>query len=130
MKVAVTYDKDEGMIFQHFGHTEYFKLYDVDDGEVQSSEVISTGDTGHEALAVMLKRLGVNVLICGGIGPGAVSALDREGILVYGGIVGLADGAVEALLRGLLRYNPAANCDHHHDEGEEHQCGHHCGGCH
>ena len=131
MKVAVTYDENE-MIFQHFGHTERFKLYTVEDGKVVSSEVIDTAGAGHEALAAFLMRHGVDTLICGGIGPGAVNALGMCGIRVFGGITGLADYAVEALLNGNLAYNPNPNSDHHDGEHGDH-CGHHgedhCG-CH
>ena len=98
MKVAVTYDEEE-MIFQHFGHTERFKLYDIENGEIVSSEVVDTAGTGHEALAEFLAKRGVQTLICGGIGAGAVQALGMAGIQVYGGITGLADYAVEALIR-------------------------------
>ena len=128
MKVAVTYGEDE-MVFQHFGHTERFKIYTVEDGEV-----VDTAGAGHEALATFLAKQGVDTLICGGIGPGAVNALGMCGIRVFGGITGLADYAVEALARGVLSYNPNPNCDHHdHEHGGGHECGHHgegaCG-CH
>ncbi|MDO4573339.1 MAG: NifB/NifX family molybdenum-iron cluster-binding protein [Clostridia bacterium] len=134
MKVAVTYDQDE-MIFQHFGHTERFKLYELENGEVVSEEIADTGDAGHEALAAFLVQRGVDTLICGGIGAGAIAALGMAGIRVYGGITGLADAAVEALSRGVLAYNPAPNCDHHdgehdcHEHGGEHGGEHSCG-CH
>ncbi|MFR5781914.1 MAG: NifB/NifX family molybdenum-iron cluster-binding protein [Oscillospiraceae bacterium] len=85
MKVAVAYDEEE-MIFQHFGHTERFKLYEIENGEVVSSELVDTAGAGHEALAAFLAGLGVQTLICGGIGSGAVQALDAAGIQVYGGI--------------------------------------------
>ena len=131
MKVAATYDENE-MIFQHFGHTEQFKIYTVEDGKVVSGEVISAGDAGHEALASFLAGQGVQALICGGIGLGAVNALGMCGIKVYGGIIGLADAAAEAFARGTLAYNPEPNCDHHDGEHGEH-CAHHgeghCG-CH
>ena len=73
MKVAVTYDENE-MIFQHFGHTERFKIYEVEDGKVVSSEVVDTAGAGHEALATFLAKQGLVTLICGRIGPGAVNA--------------------------------------------------------
>ena len=66
MKIAVTYE--DGSIFQHFGHTEYFKVYEVTDGKIVSSEIVSTNGSGHGALAGVLVSLGVEVLICGGIG--------------------------------------------------------------
>ena len=123
MRIAVTYE--DGQIFQHFGHTEQFKLYDVEDGAVVRSEIIGTNGTGHGALAGMLQALGVDVLICGGIGGGARAALDGAGIKLYGGAAGPADAAVEALLSGSLSFDPNAACDHHgHHHGEGHECGH------
>ena len=78
MKIAVTYEN--GQVFQHFGHTEEFKVYDTEDKKILSSQVVGTGGSGHEALAVFLKNLGVKVLICGGIGGGARTALAQAGI--------------------------------------------------
>ena len=72
MKIAATYL--DGEIFQHFGHTEYFKIYETDGKTVQSSEVVSSDGFGHGALAGFLKGRGVDALVCGGIGGGAVSA--------------------------------------------------------
>lgn len=48
MKIAVTYDN--GQVFQHFGHTEQFKIYEVTDGQIVSAEVIGTNGQGHGAL--------------------------------------------------------------------------------
>ena len=83
MKIAVTYD--QGQIFQHFGHTEQFKLYTVEDGKVVSSEVVDTNGSGHGALAGFLAEHQVQVLICGGIGGGAQNALAQAGIKLFGG---------------------------------------------
>lgn len=131
MKIAVTYENGE--IFQHFGHTEQFKVYEVQDGRIVSDEVIDTNGSGHGALAGMLSNLGVEVLICGGIGGGAQMALSQEGIKLYGGVSGDADEAVKAFLEDNLDYDPDAKCDHHeHHHGEGHTCGDHgCGNnCH
>ncbi len=124
MKIAVTYDKGE--VFQHFGHTETFKLYEISNGKVAASQVCSTQGNGHSALAGFLKAQGVDTLICGGIGGGARMALDEAGIALYGGVSGNADAAVDSLLNGRLQYNPDIVCNHHaHAQGE---CGHHgCG---
>lgn len=128
MKVAVTYE--DGQIFQHFGHTEQFKVYDIEDGKVVSSEVIDTNGFGHGALAGFLLNNGIEILICGGIGGGAQVALANAGIKLYGGVVGSADVAVKALLNQELDYNPNVRCDHH-GEGHDHEhgnCGSHgCG---
>ena len=96
MKIAVTYEN--GKIFQHFGHTEHFKVYDVEDGQVKSSAILDSGETGHGALATLLKDGGVAALICGGIGGGAQNALAQAGITLYAGVTGGADEAVQALL--------------------------------
>ena len=124
MKIAVTYEN--GMVFGHFGHTAEFKIYDVVDGKVVSSEVVDTNGSGHGALAGFLMQRGVDTLICGGIGGGAINALSNAGIKVYGGVSGNVDTAVNDFISGKLEYNPDVHCDHHH-EGEEHKCGHHCG---
>ena len=126
MKIAVTFEN--GQIFQHFGRTEQFKVYDVEDGKVIGAEVMGTNGQGHGALAGVLKGLKVDALICGGIGGGAQAALAASGIKLYGGASGSADEAVEALLAGKLSYNPEVCCDHHGHHGEGHVCGHHGGG--
>ncbi len=132
MRIAVTYENGE--VFQHFGHTENFKIYDVQDGKILNSQVISTNGSGHGALAEVMHTLHADVLICGGIGGGARMAMSQIGVKLYGGVSGNADAAVEALLAGDLNYDPDAKCDHH-GHGEGHTCGthgcggeHHCGG--
>lgn len=127
MKLAVTYEN--GMIFQHFGHTAQFKVYDIEDNELKSTEILDTNGNGHGALADFLVQNGVKVLICGGIGGGAQNALAKAGIQLFGGVTGEADAAVNALLGGKLRWNPDVKCNHHHDHDEGgHTCGNHtCG---
>ena len=126
MKIAVTYDN--GQIFQHFGKTEYFKVYEVEDGKVVSSQVISSNGSGHGALAGVLADAGVEVLICGGMGGGAQSALAEAGIEVFAGAQGDADAAVAAYLAGELE-DAGVTCDHHHEEHScgDHEEGHSCG---
>ena len=117
MKLAVTYENGE--IFQHFGHTENFKIYTVENGAVLDSQVVSTNGQGHGALGGFLKNHGVNALICGGIGGGARTALKNAGIELYPGASGDADQAVEDLLAGKLQYDPDTMCAHH---GADHTC--------
>lgn len=127
MKIAVTYEN--GQIYQHFGHTQQFKVYTVEDGRVTDSRVVDTAGQGHGALAGFLLGGGVDTLICGGIGGGAQVALAQAGIKLYGGVSGSADEAVQALLEGRLDYDADVHCSHH--EGEGHDCAHHGGGsCH
>ena len=133
MKIAVTYEN--GNIFQHFGHTEQFKIYETEGNEIKNTEVVNTNGSGHGALAQFLQERGVNTLICGGIGGGAKNALAEAGITLLGGVNGAADEAVKAYIAGNLVYNPDIECAHHeheHGHGENcgsHSCGeHHCGG--
>lgn len=128
MRVAVTYEN--GQVFQHFGHTQQFKVYDIEEQQILSSEVVDTKGSGHGALAGVLDVLKVDVLICGGIGGGAQNALTAAGIRWYGGVCGDADEAVKAFLNGNLEYDPNVKCNHHdHQHGEGHTCGEHgCGG--
>lgn len=134
MKIAVTYEN--GQVFQHFGHTAQFKLYEVENGAVTSAQVVDTNGSGHGALAGLLAQQGVDCLICGGIGGGAQMALAQAGIRLYAGCTGDADQRVAELLSGTLQFAEAATCDHHHGEGHtcgdhgcgehDHACGHHC----
>ena len=131
MKIAVTYDN--GNVFQHFGRTEFFKVYEVEDNKVIFSEVIGSNGVGHGALAGLLSEQSVDVLICGGIGGGAQAALAEAGVELCAGAEGDADQAVEAYLKGEL-VSTGANCDHHHHEDGhscgDHEEGHSCGsGC-
>ncbi len=125
MKIAVTYEN--GAVFQHFGHTQQFKVYDVDNGQVTASEILDTNGQGHGALAGFLTAAGVDTLICGGIGGGAKAALANAGIQLYGGVSGSADEAVAQLLAGTLAYNPGIQCSHHDHAGS---CGEDKHGCH
>ncbi len=123
MRIAVTYERESGEVFRHFGHTEFFKLYDVESGAVVHSLVIAALGSDHEELAAYLAQLRVNALICGDIGGGARKALEDVGVILFGGVAGDADTAVHAFLAGTLGYDPDAHCAHRDP------CGHDCGGC-
>ena len=118
MKIAVSYEN--GRVFQHFGHTESFKLYEVADGKVLSASLLDTNGNGHGALVDRLKDAGVDTLICGGIGEGAKHMLSDADIRLYGGVSGEADRAVADFLKGKLKIDPEVSCSHHEES--------HCGG--
>lgn len=132
MIIAAAYK--DGEIFQHFGHTEQFKLYEVINGQMAKSHIVETNGSGHGALADFLKQHQVDALICGGIGGGAKEALAKQGIKLYGGVSGRADDKLQELLESKLSYNPDVACSHHeeHEEGhscsdhDDHKCGHSC----
>ena len=132
MKIAVPYEN--GQIFQHFGHTERFKVYTAENGRITGSEIMESNGSGHGALAGLLAARQIDVLICGGIGGGAQAALAAAGIRLFGGVKGDADTAAARFVSGALDYDPNVKCDHHeHAHGSEgHACGEHgCGshGC-
>ncbi len=127
MRIAVTYEN--GNVFQHFGHTKKFKLYDVENNQIVQEEIVDTMGSGHGALANFLVSHNVNVLICGGIGAGAKNALADAGIQLYGGVVDNADEAVKALIHGKLCFNPDIKCSHHEHNHGEHSCGENKHGC-
>lgn len=122
MKIAVSYE--DGNIFQHFGHSKMFKIYEIDGQNIVDTKIIEAQGSGHSALATMLDDINVDALICGGIGNGAMEALVQMGIEVCSGVSGDADEAVAEYLNGSLE-SQGVNCDHHNN-GEEHSCGH-CG---
>ena len=121
MTIAVPYENE--MIYQHFGHTSQFKLYNIRGDKVHATMIVNTQGAGHGALSTFLKNYQVDVLICGGIGAGAQNALAQAGIKLFGGVTGDCDEAVESFLANVLAYNPHICCSHHHGEG------HSCGGC-
>ncbi len=137
MKIAVTCSNGE--VFQHFGHTPEFAVFEVEDGKIVSEKILSGNGTGHGALAGLLAEDGADILICGGIGGGAVNALAQAGIQVVGGASGSVRDVAEAFVSGTLEVRADFHCTHHHHEhGEGHTCGssgcgsHSCGGhsCH
>ena len=127
MKLAVTYE--DGQVFQHFGHTENFKIYNIEDKTIIDANVVNTMGSGHGALAGFLVENEVDTLICGGIGGGARNALAEAGITLYGGVSGNADDAVKALIDRNLGYNPNVKCSHHEHSCGEHKCGEEKHGC-
>lgn len=125
MKIAVPYENGE--VFQHFGHAAEFKIYTVEDIKPIESKIVKPENVSHEAVAGYLKKLGVDLLICGGIGDGAREAIEAEHILLCSNVSGNADEVVDQFLDGSLEFMTGSSCDHHH--GEEHACGGCCGSC-
>jgi len=117
--IAVTYE--DGEVFQHFGRTEQFKIYDVENNKIVSSQVVGNDGQAHGGLVSVLKKYGVSAFICGGIGGGARMMIESQGIKLYPGAQGNADDAVRALIAGDLVFDPNTEC-HHHDGEEGHSC--------
>jgi predicted Fe-Mo cluster-binding NifX family protein len=125
MKIAIPYDRENETVFQHMGRTEFFKVYEVIDDEIDSWTIFSTEGVAHEALVGGLYEIGVSVLLCGGLGDGMIQALKSVGIKVYPGNTGKADEVLFAYLDGDLKESTVPNCSHEDHHGEE---GCSCGG--
>ena len=115
MKIAATYEKETGNVFQHFGKTQYFKIYEIEDGKIVSSEVIDNGGNGHHALPPYLKSLGVETLILGNRGQCAIDAIAAAGLKEVPGITGSADEAAALFAKGELKGNFEARGQHHEE---------------
>ena len=123
MRIAVTYE--DGQVFQHFGKTSFFKIYDIEGNEVISSRVIDTNGASHHELAGFLQQNYVDAVICGGLGQGMINALSMCGIAVYAGAMGDADKALEMFLKGGMGMPTMQGSCTCHDH-EDHHCGGHC----
>ena len=116
MKIAVTYNNGE--VGQHFGRTEYFKVFTVEEGNLVNGELVPGGEHGHVAKAQFMRDHAINVVICGGIGQPAVAGVKAAGVEVYPGVTGNVDQVVQDFLKGELKYDLAAihapHGGHHH----------------
>ena len=131
MRIALTYQN--GNIYEHFGHTKQLKIYDIENKNIKTENIIDVNEKGHGALVALLLDNFVDVLICGGIGDGAKEALKKANIKLYGGVYGNADSIVNDFINGKLKYNENVQCSHHesyHNSCGEHKCNENKNGCH
>lgn len=112
MRISVNYD-DDGSIFQHFGRTRMFKLYDIEDGKVAGTRMLPAVPGGHGALPQQLKENGVDMVICGGMGMPMLQNLQACGLQICANVSGSADGAVQAYLDGTLEFGQEAHACRH-----------------
>ena len=112
MKLAVTYLN--GDVFQHFGKTTSFKIYEIENNKIMKSYVIDNKGITHCALIDYLKELNVDTLICGSLGYGAISKLNNLNIKLYAGVSGNVDKAVNDLLDNKLEYDNEHVCEEDH----------------
>ena len=120
MKVAICFDK--GRVFQHFGRTKEFKIYEIKDNKVTDFYYVEVNGEGCSTLVPVLKANHINVLICGGLGEGAFNHLTEAGIIVVSGVEGEVDEVIGEFNEGTLKYSETPNCHHHdHDENCHHK---------
>lgn len=115
MKIAVA--SDNGLVSGHFGHCESFMIYDTVDGKIVKTEAVP--NPGHKPgfLPVFLNDKGVNVIISGGMGGGAVDIFNEKNIEVITGAQGKAEDLANSYLLGELKSTGSVCHEHqHHDE--------------
>lgn len=119
LKVAVA--SDNGMVTEHFGHCEGFMIFSTQEGKITAQETLP--NPGHKPgfLPNYLADNGVQVIISGGMGGGAIDIFNTRNIEVIVGASGGAQNAVEKYLRGELK-STGSVCHEHAHHGE---CGGH-----
>lgn len=117
IRVAVPYEGS--LVYQHFGKCTHFRIYDIEKGKVVLRTDVNTNGQNRGTLPSILKGLTIDVLICGGIGPGAIKSFNDAGIKVYGGVYGETDKVVNLLIQGRLEYNPDKICEFHGQHSDE-----------
>jgi len=118
MKIAVA--SENNMVTEHFGHCEGFNIFEVENNEIVKSE--SFPNPGHKPgfLPNFLNDMGVNVIISGGMGGGAVEIFNDKNIEVITGAKGSAKAAANSYLKGELESTESICHEHkHHDKCEE-----------
>ncbi len=118
MKIAVA--SEGGMVTEHFGHCKDFMFFETQNDKILKSETIA--NPGHKPgfLPNFLADHGVNVIISGGMGGGAVEIFNERNVEVVVGASGDAKTAVENYLKGNLKTTGSVCHEHqHHDECEE-----------
>lgn len=113
---------DSGEIFQHFGKTSSFAIFDIANKKIVKKEIVSTGGQGHSSLGEFLANKKVEIVICGGIGSGAVAFLENYKIKVYAGNSGKVDKIVDDFINDKLVQKMESTCDCHDEHEEVHDC--------
>lgn len=119
MKIAVA---SEGKtVAQHFGHCEGFHVFDVQEGKISVGAFYP--NPGHKPgfLPNYLHDLGVNVIISGGMGGGAIAIFSEKGIQVVTGAMGDSEAAAHGFIAGTLTSTGSVCKDHQHSDS----CGGH-----
>lgn len=114
MKIAVA--SEGNSVTEHFGHCENFIIYEVKDNKVTDKKIIP--NPGHKPgfLPNFLNGQGVNVIISGGMGGGAVDIFNELNIKVITGAAGNADLVVQNYILGELKSTNSVCREHQHKD--------------
>ena len=116
MKIALP--NKGNMVNQHFGMSESFVIATIEDKKIVNIQEISSVEFTHkhQGLADLLASNGATVVITGGIGGGAISGLQKNGLKVIKGASGEYKKVIEEYINGNLEDKDVI-CNHH---GEHH----------
>ena len=121
MKLAVP--TRDGRVDDHFGHCDHYTIYTIENKQVLSREDMPSpqGCGCKSGIAADLQRMGVEVMLAGNMGEGALNKLSSHGIKVVRGCMGDIDAVVSGYLAGFI-LDSGVGCAGH---GSDHQCGDH-----
>ncbi|WP_334308253.1 NifB/NifX family molybdenum-iron cluster-binding protein [Anaerocolumna sp.] len=122
-RIAVATDENHN-VFQHFGKTQAFTIYELEGKDLKSKNTLSSNGAGHSELVTLLSENNIDVVICGGVGLHAMEGLMEAGMLVIPGAQGDVDVVTASYLDGSLQASEGPTCDHHDHENENHVCHH------
>ncbi|HJV79094.1 MAG TPA: NifB/NifX family molybdenum-iron cluster-binding protein [Paludibacter sp.] len=120
MKIAVP-TKGNNQIDAHFGHCEFYKIYTVSDQNQIISEERMDSPQGcgcKSNIAEVFKKEGIEIMLAGGIGDGAINKLSARGVNVIRNCQGDVTEIVQQYLAGEVK-DGGSNCAAH---GVGHEC--------
>jgi predicted Fe-Mo cluster-binding NifX family protein len=117
MKIAVPTRGNQ--VDDHFGHCESYTIFTTNaDKSIEKSEILKApkGCGCKSNIASILKEKGVDTMLAGNMGNGALNVLNRHGIIVYRGCSGDVEQITQNFLQGKVD-DSGLSCEHH-----EHNC--------
>lgn len=112
---------------EHFGRVPSYTLVNPDTNDVKIVDNTSEHMGGQGYPTEIIAKLGVDTMLCGGLGRRAIMMFEDFGIMVYVGATGTVRDALQAYNEGKLQAATDKNaCSQHAYRKQEHQHGEHC----
>ncbi|MBN2299722.1 MAG: NifB/NifX family molybdenum-iron cluster-binding protein [Acholeplasmataceae bacterium] len=122
MKIAIACTT--GLVSDHFGHSDSFEIYSVNSQERVFIESLQSPEHQHGSYPAFLKMNGVETLICGTIGRGAIQHMNAHKIEVISGVSGKISEILDLFTQKKLASSDAICSGHDHDHDHNHECHH------
>ena len=111
-KIAVA--SDNKTVCGHFGHCESFEIFETEGTTILKEESVANPGNKPGFLPNFLHDAGVNVIVSGGMGGGAVDIFNEHGIEVVLGAQGNSRAVVQAYLDVTLEADGSVCSEHNH----------------